>query len=337
VAENVPQGAGRLGLNYVVTPTVRQFLGVLEHPSLPQAQLITTCAHPAENGEPALDAILKSVDGSPPPNPGIRFEAFVQARGTETFKTLGYAMAPTLCGVEIGMRFRPAAHNLAIDNPMKVFEAFVLAPHILESIEKARAGGDVPVNLGFSIMGLGSPQGVLNSGSFQAFSVGGQDPPFEIPQSRWAKICAKMGTTSTAILEIPISGGTFPASLQPVIQYVDDARSLLTEGKTDEVVTKCRKALEALNPIVSVKSDATSGPPFQRLEPSLASKLDLGSLGQSGKDPKSVRLEEIRQTLYNMLHIGPHESYQVFPEDARALLWLTSGLVRYYADLIARP
>lgn len=284
-----------------------------------------------------MDAILKTIEGAAPPNPGLRFDAFVKARGTETFRTLGYAMAPTLCGVEIGMRFRPAAHNLAIDNPMRVSETFILPSHIAQAIEKARNGGDVAVGLGFSIMGLNSPQGALNSSNFQAFSVGGQDPPFEIPQSRWAKICAKMGMNSTAILEIPIGGGTFPASLQPVIQYLEDARSLLTEGKTDEVVTKCRKALEALNPIVSVKSDATTGPPFQRLEPSLASKLDLGSPGQPGKDPKSVRLEQIRQTVYNMLHIGPHESYQVFPEDARALLWMTSGLVRYYADLISRP
>jgi hypothetical protein len=212
-----------------------------------------------------------------------------------------------------------------------------LPPYLLAQVEAVRAGGDIPVSMQFTLLAIRTTPPALNVGSFSSFVVGGQDPPFEIPQSRWAKLLDGIGASAFAILEIPIGKGPVPAALLQVVQRLEEARVLLSEGKTDEVVTKCRKALEALNPIVSVTSGAAAGPPFQRLEPGLASKVDMGSQGQPGKDPKSARLEALRESLWSILHIGPHDGYDVFPEDAKALFWLTSGLVRYYAELIARP
>lgn len=284
-----------------------------------------------------MRAIIKKVDAVGAPNQGIRFSLSIEEQGPENYYMLGYSVGIALCGVDLGTRISFMTWDLKVNMNNDITAEFRLTPYLLHSIEDRRNGGDVPVTLNFTALTINSGQGSRGVQSFQALVVGGQDPPYKISQIDWAQSLGGMGANTFAVLEIPLVTGPVATSFEDAVKKVEEARRLLAEGKTDLVVTACRKALEALNRVVSVTKGATPGPPFERMESTLASKADIGSPGQSGKDPKSQRIDAIRASLYNMLHIGPHDGYQVFPEDARALFLLTSSLVRYYADLTARP
>jgi hypothetical protein len=286
-----------------------------------------------------MRAIIKKTEAVGAPNRGIKFTISLEAQGTENYKVIGYSVTIQLCGVDIGSQFSFRTLELKSNINVDGIEVeFRLPPYLLHSIESQRGGGDVPVSPFITVLTINSaPQGNIGVGSFQAFNPGGQDPPYKISQLDWAKHLNEMGASTYAVLEIPLATGPVASSSESAIKRTEEARALLVEGKTDQVVTACRKALEAVNPVVSVTKGATPGPPFERMESTLASKVDIGSPGQSGKDPKSQRIDDLRAALFTMLHVGPHDGYQVFPEDARALFLLTSSLVRYYADLTARP
>jgi hypothetical protein len=284
-----------------------------------------------------LQFVIRKAEPVGSPNRGIKFDGSVEPQGTEDYRSVGYTLNVRLCGVDIGTHSRLETGDLKVNSALKISEEFRLPPYLLQAIEAQRAGGDVSVTAQLTILAVSSPKGGFNVGNIQAFGVGGQDPPFEITQQKWAKLTEGMGASTYAVLEIPLPTGPVPSPLSTAATRLDEARALLAEGKTDAVVTSCRKVMEALNPVVSVTKTATPGPPFQRMETSIAAKIVVGSPGQAGKDPKSERLESIRSAVWEMLHIGPHEGYVVSPEDARALFLFTSGLLRYYADLIARP
>ena len=57
----------------------------------------------------------------------------------------------------------------------------------------------------------------------------------------------------------------------------------------------------------------------------------MGCGGRLGEPPKSERIEHIRQKIWKLLHIGPHEGYSVSREDAEYIYWLCLSTIRYYA------
>ncbi|MEA2033673.1 MAG: hypothetical protein U9N41_08845 [Euryarchaeota archaeon] len=65
--------------------------------------------------------------------------------------------------------------------------------------------------------------------------------------------------------------------------------------------------------------------------PQLATQIDLGSLGQSNKPNKSKRIEDIRQKIWTLLHIGPHEGYIVTRQDAELIIFLCISMIRFYS------
>ncbi|WP_143311816.1 hypothetical protein [Candidatus Methanoperedens nitratireducens] len=96
--------------------------------------------------------------------------------------------------------------------------------------------------------------------------------------------------------------------------------------RNEEVVTKCRKSFEALIPLVATQ--ISSG---YTMTSQLASIIDSGCTGREGELPKSERIEHIRQKIWKLLHIGPHEGYTVTRKDAEYVLWLSLSTIRYYA------
>jgi hypothetical protein len=218
---------------------------------------------------------------------------------------------------------------------MTINPTFRIDPYMLHLIEEARAGRDLNYNVSATILTV--PQDgstALTSGNVHAFGAGLQRPSSKISQSDWAGIVKAMGFGDRAVMEIPFGQPPTSAEVQVAANRLQEAQALFFEGKIDEVVGKCRKALEALNPAVSAKGSGP-GPVSWTASGPVGQRIDKGSPGQTGRPSKSQRIEGMTASLWEFLHIGPHENYQVFREDAELALWLTSQIVRYYALALA--
>jgi hypothetical protein len=65
--------------------------------------------------------------------------------------------------------------------------------------------------------------------------------------------------------------------------------------------------------------------------------IDEGSDGQTGHDPKSKRVKDIRDKIHNLANTGIHrEAYKVQPDDAILCYYLTVSMVSYLSKLLKK-
>jgi hypothetical protein len=120
---------------------------------------------------------------------------------------------------------------------------------------------------------------------------------------------SKLGYSNYAIFEIKYPKQPSIQNLNDAVKRLEEAEKLFNEGKNEEVVTKCRKSFEILNQLVTIQTSSGTS-----MTPQLSSRIDMGSGGKQGEPPKSERIEHIRQKIWKLLHIGPHEGYLVSRE-----------------------
>ena len=90
--------------------------------------------------------------------------------------------------------------------------------------------------------------------------------------------------------------------------------------KNEEVVSKCRTVLEQFRDILKDEEKKAK----------IDAKIDERCIGEHGRDPKSKRIHEIFNKVYNFHNVGPHYPYFVAREDAEMSLVLCMSLLRYY-------
>ena len=282
-----------------------------------------------------MEIVVKTIHGVSRPNSGLRFVLEVKGQGQEYYSVFGYSITCSLGGVQLQADVMLLTFQVSSVLRFEISPTFRIDPYTFHLIEEARAGGDLFYDLGMTLLTgpKPGPEASLNPGNVQAFnaSVFGARP--KISQADWADYVRVMGFGDRVVLEIPFAQPpvqpTTSAGVQTAANRLQEARGLFFEGKTDDVVARCRKALEALNPAVSAYPGRT--PVSWDLSSSVGRVIDTGSPGQPSKPSKSQRLSELTVSLWEYLHIGPHENYQVFHEDAELALRLTSMVVRYYS------
>jgi len=262
---------------------------------------------------------IKKVEAGGRAIPTIDIEIEITNDDQKNIYMVGYSIDLSLCNVPIGSIQKFRTTNLEPRRPEQIRENFPIYPFIFQSIERERKGGDVPVSLNVGVFHIEST-GQIGSGSFRFYGIN-MPHPFKLSERDWITMISKLGYSNYALFEIQ-----YPK--QPSIQNLNDAIKRLEEAQQllKEVVTKCRKSFEILNPLVTIQTASGT-----TITPQLSSQIDIGCGGKQGEPPKSERIEHIRQKIWKLLHIGPHEGYSVSREDAEYVYWLCLSTIRYYA------
>lgn len=255
--------------------------------------------------------------------PTVSIEVEVTNDEQKSTNVLAYSIEVFLCNVPIGSIQKFRTTHFEPGRREKIKENFPIYPFIFQSIERERKYGDVPVDLRLVILQI-VESGQINYGSFSAQGITIQ--PFKLSERDWIDITSILGYTNYALFEIHYPKQPSIQILDDAIKRLEEAQRLLNEGRNEEVVTKCRKAFEILNPLVTTQSSGGTA-----ITPQLSTQIDLGCAGKQGEPPKSERIEHIRQKIWKLLHIGPHEGYSVTREDAEYVFWLCLATLRYYA------
>lgn len=251
--------------------------------------------------------------------------------GIELYK-IGYVVKFYLLGIPIGDKFEIMPGTLGRGQSDKIEETLVIDPHLFSLIEKRRNRGDIDLRIDVTLLHLRPKQGV-DPVTFvtELHSTSGRQINYTISERRWIDLISKMGYMNYAIFEIQYPKVPSIPGFEDIMNRLKEAEQLIYEGKNEDVVTRCRKAVETLNPLVTI--DVKNGP----MVPTLANNVDNGCKGQQNKPNKSQRVESVRQNIWTLLHIGPHEGYTVTREDAEYIYWMTLSTVRYYAIQFNKP
>lgn len=190
----------------------------------------------------------------------------------------------------------------------------------IQSIE-ARRKDDVL--LLFNLGGICLETDGLKKSDARTFSIGITK---EFSQAQWNKLLREVGYQDTWIFEVakPVmaDGGKFGA----VARFLQEAEAELAAGSPDDVVSKCRKALDALD-------SALDEGEWKRVE----AEIDRDSVGEAGRPAKSARILGLRDKTRDMSNIGPHaDKYVVTYDDARLCFLLTVSIISYVSKVAGR-
>ena len=134
-------------------------------------------------------------------------------------------------------------------------------------------------------------------------------------QKEWSNILHQMGYFEYWIMEIAkpqIEG------LDVVIEHLKKAADSIDSKDYENCMTNSRIAWDALKPLLESKKEH------------IQKQIDEGSTGQSGRDEKSKRVENIKKAIHQFSHVGVHrEDYRVFPQDAILCYQLTVSMMAY--------
>lgn len=267
---------------------------------------------------------IKKIEASERTIPAIDIEIEITNDEQQEIYMVGYSIDLLLCNVPLGSIQKFRTTNLAPRRTEKIRENFPIYPFIFQAIESERKSDDVPVNISIGVFRIAST-GQISPESFQFYGIN-VPHPFKLSERDWITMISKLGYSNYALFEIHYPKQPPVQNLKVAIRRLEEAQQLLNEGKNEEVVTKCRKSFEILNPLVTIQTSAGT-----TITPQLSSQIDIGCGGKQGKPPKSERIEHIRQKIWELLHIGPHEGYTVSREDAEYIYWLCISTIRYYA------
>ena len=143
----------------------------------------------------------------------------------------------------------------------------------------------------------------------------------EYSEREWINFLKEAGYADKWIIEIDrpkIQG------FDVVLEFLDKAATKLYD-KNDPagVLSELRKSWDALEPLLKSKKEM------------IASNIDSGSPGEEKHPKKSERIESIKQSIRDLLNIGPHEpGYKVTYSDALLTYRLSVSLLQYYSELL---
>lgn len=269
--------------------------------------------------------ILNTITGTGRTIPMLRVQVRIENNESDTIKILGYSLKIYLSNLLVGDVFNLEDIILSPKGENIFTEDFKITPYLFNSIEKERNFGDVVVDARARCLIIKRVRSAkeLNAESLEINHVNIQQ--IKLSQSDWAKIVSDLGYKNYQIFEISYSKVPSISDFEKIMKRLDEAQDHFNQGRNEEVVTSCRKAFELLIPLVTTRN-------LNKFEMNseLSKKIDLGC-SDSSPNKKSNLIEELRQKIWPILHIGPHEGYNVTREDAEFIITLSLSTIRYYA------
>ena len=147
--------------------------------------------------------------------------------------------------------------------------------------------------------------------------------PMPLSQAKWTNLLSELGFSETWIVEISKPKISDSKAMNEAKRFLSEADAELLTGSPDDVVSKCRKALDALK-------SAYSEEQWKKVN----EQIDFESPGQPGKLPKSDKFGKLLEGVREWSHIGPHaDKYRVTFDDARLCFQQTLSLVAYVSQV----
>lgn len=271
-----------------------------------------------------MRATIQTITASGRTIPRLELMLDIENDKQEQIRILGYSIKLFVCNLCIGDISKFEETFLDQMGRFTIKVEFNISPFIFNSIEKERNFGDVPIYTNATCLIIGRHESTqeFNVGNFKVEYINSSQ--YKLSQSDWAKIVLDMGYTNYQIFEIPYPKVPDTSNFSNIMERLEEAQNHFNQGRNEEVVTSCRKAFESLNPLVTTKNSKTE------MNSELAKNIDMMCL-ESHYSRKSERIEEIRQKIWQVLHMGPHEGYNVTREDAEYILLLSFSTIRYFS------
>ena len=262
--------------------------------------------------------------------PMLKVQIMIENDEQNTIKIMGYSIKIYLSNLLIGDISNFENIFLSPNGNHFFNEEFQITPYLFNSIEKERNFGDVPVDARVKILIIKKepPKNQFDPLSINAEYISTQQ--IKLSQNDWAKIVSDMSYNNYQIFEIPFSKVPNVSNFKKIMERLTEAQNHFNQGRNEEVVTSCRKAFESLNSLVAVKNSDK----FE-MNPKLSTILDL-VCEENCHNKKSELIENLRQKIWPLLHMGPHEGYNVTREDAEYILLLTLSSIRYYSTQLSK-
>jgi len=144
----------------------------------------------------------------------------------------------------------------------------------------------------------------------------------KLSQKDWTQILQKMGYQESWIIEIPrpnIEG------LPKVFEHLEKSQTCLQTHSYEECMTNLRIAWNTFYDILKSRREE------------IAKQIDYGSDKEEKQDPKSKRIEDIKDKIVYFSQVGIHrESYRVFPEDAFLNYYQTVAMISYLSKMLSK-
>ena len=264
------------------------------------------------------------VDAEKKAVPVIKIRSSLKNSELYMIDVLGYKIDITFSGVAIGNISNFTTIRLDSKGSNNFDEEIQITPYIFEAIDKTRNHGDISVSGYISCLYAK----VLDNRTNPTPQVFKQHfDSYKLSQLDWINLASKLGYTKYKLFELEWPDIPQLDNLTNIIKGLEEAQSLFYEGKNNEVVSKCRLVLEELMPVVTGKYSNNK----LEMKKEISSIIDIGSFQKEGEDPKSVKVENMRQNIWKYHHIGPHYGYTVTREDAELSILLCLAMVRYYS------
>ena len=268
--------------------------------------------------------ILNTIKATGRTIPILSVQISIENDKEEYIKILGYSIKIYLSNLLIGDSFNFEKIFLSPKGTNNFNQEFSITPYLFNSIEKERNFGDITIDTRIKLLYVIHLQST-NQPDPKTLDIEHVNiPQTKLSQSEWAKIVSDMGYKNYQIFEIPYSKVPIISDFEKIMKRLNEAQEHFNQGRNEEVVTSCRKAFESLYPLVTIKNSK-----FE-MNPELSKKIDL-VCSENCQNKKSNLIEELRQKIWPILHMGPHEGYNVTREDAEFILTLSLSTIRYYA------
>ena len=269
-----------------------------------------------------FEAKIIQVDAEKKAIPILTVQVRVKNGNNYPIQILGYKLDVRFAGIAVGNAFNYRSIQIVSGGDHYFNEEIQLTPYLFESIDRTRRSGDIYANGYINFLYLNESDQSKHIPI--AFNL--HFDSHKISQMEWINLASKLGYTRYKLFEMLWPDIPQLPELNNIVQGLQDAQTLFYEGKNNEVVSKCRLILEELAPIVTSKIPNSK---FE-MNTDIAQIVDLGSF-QNDKEAKSVKIENLRQSIWNYHHIGPHYKYAVTREDAELSIMLCLSMVRYYS------
>jgi len=238
-----------------------------------------------------MRATIQTITASGRTIPRLELMLDIENDKQEKIRIIGYSIKLFVCNLCIGDISKFEETFLDQMGRFTIKVEFNISPFIFNSIEKERNFGDVPIYTNATCLIIGRHE------STQEFNVGNfkveyiNSSQYKLSQSDWAKIVLDMGYTNYQIFEIPYPKVPDTSNFSKIMERLKNSK---TEMNSE-----------------------------------LARNIDMMCL-ESCHNRKSELIEEIRQRIWKVLHMGPHEGYNVTREDAEYILLLSFSTIRYF-------
>lgn len=198
-----------------------------------------------------------------------------------------------------------------------------LSPYLMLKLEELRIGDDLIFKIQI-LTGLTIPQSNNTIGIGTIHANATRSGEWKYAQSEWVKDLNATEFNKIELIELPKIEFPNLSLTKNIVKFIDKAKQADLEGRYGEVLTECRRALDALTlGLKEWRKDKSESINDEKQKPTLLILL--------GNNEKADRLQKVINGLHSYMSLDPHEpEYHgiVFTNyDAKFILITTTGLI----------